>query len=295
MSLDLESPGGLAYLSEKLKNDIDAHIVKKYSTGHRSHLGASQIGRPCSRELWYGFRWVYYKIETAQQYRLFQRGHFEEPRFTEYLTDIGCEVTCFDDANLHEQDKGKRQIRISDCKGHFGGSIDAKIKLPAHYNITQDVLFLGEYKTQGTQKFAKLVEKGVQIDKYQHFCQQSIYGLKLGLQYAIYIAVDKNNDNLHLEVVKLDWTLGRELESKAEKIIFSQEPPAKISASPDFFECRWCSYRSICWHNHSIEVSCRSCMRAQPVDNAEWMCNLHGAIIPKEFIRKGCGDWVGIV
>ena len=293
--LNLELPGTLKLLSEQIKNDINLHCVAKYNDGHRSHLGASLIGKGCSRALWYSFRWVYNQVHDGRMYRLFQRGHFEESRFTSYLEGIGCEVTIFDESHLDEIDKGKRQIRISDCKGHFGGSIDAKIKLPTRYGIEQDVLFLGEYKTQGTQKFAKLQLSGVKLEKYQHFCQQSVYGFKLGLKYAIYMAVDKNTDELHIEVIELDWFLGQELINKAERIIFAQEPPNKISASASFFECKWCDFNQVCWNNKPAEINCRSCKRSVAVDNAEWYCKQYDLILPKENIKNGCATWESLI
>ena len=330
--IDLTLPGSLKLLSETISKDIDAHCVQKYSDGHRSHLGASVIGKSCMRELWYGFRWVSYKVHSGQQYRLFQRGHFEEQRFTDHLVGIGCEVTCFDKILLfhpesdcyfygekkdvidsieevegipsHEaeaekrgifMDKGKRQIRIYGCHNHFAGSIDAKIKLPERYGIPEDVLFLGEYKTQGCQKFSKLQDDGVKINKYQHFCQQSIYGLKLGLKYAIYMSVNKNNDDLHIEVIELDRALGKELELKAEKIIFSQDLPPKITSASTYYECNYCDMKEVCWFNKPADVNCRSCKRAYAVENAEWKCALHDAIIPKDFIKQGCGEWISII
>ena len=331
--LDLGTPGVLKLLSEQIKQDIDAYCVETYSTRTRGHLGASAIGKSCCRELWYNFRWAYTKIHDGRQYRLFQRGHFEEPRFTGYLEGIGCKVKDFDkkllfhpesesyfygtDSDIvdlvedvegipfHENkakelgiylDKGKRQIRIYGCKGHFAGSLDSVIELPKRYQIEQHVLFLGEYKTQGTQKFPKLIEKGCQLDKYTHWCQQCVYGYKLGLQYGVYIVVNKNDDDLYIEVMKLDWFLGQELEQKAERIIFSQVPPAKISLSSDYYECRFCDMKDVCWNNKPAEVNCRSCARCFPVDEAQWYCNLYDSVVPKEFIETGCLEgWVSII
>ena len=330
--LDLEAPGSLKLLSETIHKDINSWCVYEYDDGHRSHLGASLIGHSCSRYLWYLFRWVFHYQFSGRMYRLFQRGHREEDVINQYLTGMGCEVQLFDKVLLyhpesecyfydnpdncsdplveiveglqtHEEvakklgvfmDKGKRQIRISACQGHFGGSIDGKVKMPKRYGIQQDVIFLSEDKTQGTQKFAKLQTKGVQIEKYQHFCQQSIYGFKLGLEYALYISANKNNDDLHVEVIKLDHFLGQELENKAEKIIFSQTPPNKVSASANFFECNWCDYKDICWNGKPAEKNCRSCHFCKPVDNAQWECHKFG-IVPKEHLIKGCEKWVSLI
>lgn len=293
--MDLTTPGTLKQLAEQIKSDIDEWCVKTYDDGSRSHLGASQIGHNCKRHLWYLFRWIKHKTHSGRQYRLFQRGHFEEPRFKMYLEGIGCKVTEFDEANLHEQDKGKRQIRINGCKGHFGGSLDAIITLPARYGF-ENVVFLGEYKTSGTgKKFSNLIQNGCELEKYQHFCQQSIYGYKLGIKYGIYIVVNKNDDDLHIEVIELNWELGVDLESKAEEIIFSEIPPNKISASPSHFECNWCDHKNVCWElDKKVDINCRSCVCSKPVDNAEWECSKYG-IIPKEYIKQACSEWKSIL
>ena len=290
--MNLEDLGALSLLSDSLKRDIDAHCVKTYDDGHRGHLGASVIGKACSRALWYGFRWASHATFSGQQYRLFQRGHFEEQRFVEYLEGIGCEVEVFAPNTDHIKNKGKRQIRISACEGHFAGSVDCIIQLPKAYGIEQKVL--GEFKTQGCQKFPKLVEEGCQINKGVHFAQQSIYGYKLGLQYSVYMVVNKNTDDLHIELIKLDWDLGKELEEKAERIIYSQEPLPRIAMSSSYYECKYCDYKDVCWFDKSFDKNCRSCVRSKPIADANWECEKFG-VIPKEFIKSGCGEWITLV
>lgn len=286
--MNLDDLGTLSLLSDSLKSDIDKYCVETYDDGFRGHLGASQIGKPCLRALRYAFRWYDHKTFSGQQYRLFQRGHFEEQRFVEYLQGIGCDVQVFAPNTEHIKDKGKRQIRISACEGHFAGSIDGIVTLPTKYAIDEPIL--AEFKTQGYQKFAKLIEEGCQVNKTQHYAQQSVYGYKLGLQHSVYISVNKNSDDLHLEVIKLDWNLGKELEEKAERIIFSREALPKIAMSSNFFECKYCDYREVCWFDKKPCVNCRSCIRSKPVENAQWECNKFGRI-PKEFIKDGCKEW----
>ena len=46
----------------------------------RPHLGASQIGHPCSRALWYGFRWALAKDFDGRMLRLFETGQLVENR-----------------------------------------------------------------------------------------------------------------------------------------------------------------------------------------------------------------------
>lgn len=285
------TPSDLAQLSKQLKTEIDQWCVLTWNDGPRSHLGASQIGHSCSRYLWYCFRWIAYTIHTGRMYRLFQRGHFEEERFIRYLMGIGYDVTVFDENNLHEEDKGKRQIRISACKGHFGGSIDGI----AERNSQR---FLTEFKTAGVgkkgDKFSKLVKEGVKVNKPQHWAQMCMYGYKLNLTHAIYMAVNKNDDDLHVEVVELDHKLGADLERKSEMIIFSQEPPAGVSCSRSYYECNYCDAVELCYGNQEPLKNCRSCKHAFPVDNAEWNCEVYG-IIPKDAIPIHQPCWESII
>lgn len=324
----------LSQLSKQLKQNIDSYCADHYDEGPRSHLGASEIGKSCSRYLWYKFRWVAHKHHDGRMQRLFQRGHFEEPRFCGYLEGIGFKVQLFakalwwhsesdsyfiDSVDFQKEhadeidaehcldvtkmpnhlklaelagvkfDKGKMQIRISDCKGHFGGSTDGIAEHPQYGR------FLTEFKTQATgKKFVELCEKGVKLVKPEHFAQMSMYGYKLGLQYAIYMAVNKNDDDLHVEVVELDWKLGEDLVRKAELIIFSETPPNGIGMSVAYFECGWCDMKGICHLNEQPLRNCRSCKHSKPVDNAEWQCEHYG-IIPKDAIKIEQPCWESII
>jgi len=282
---DLSSPGFCTAVSKRLKDDIDRYCVETYDGGHRNHLGASLIGSECKRKLWYTFRWCYREIFDGRMQRLFNRGHREEERFLEWLRGIGCVVS-------DVTDDGK-QHRISDVMGHFGGSLDGKGYLPKHYEIEEKVLF--EFKTNGTGKgFNDLVAKGMILSKEQHYAQTCTYGLKENLNYCAYLNINKNDDNLHLEVVKLDHNLGKQMIVKAEQIILSQEPPERLSDNPTFFKCQYCGFKEGCHFGKESEKNCRSCKNARPVENACWYCEIHNAIIPKEYIPAACGQYYPI-
>ncbi len=124
----------------------------------RAHLGASIIGRKCSREVWYSFRWTTAKKFDGRMLRLFNRGHLEEPRMVALLLMIGCKVYQYDD--------NKKQFRISGHKKHYGGSLDAVIvgcpDIPDHP-------ILGEFKTHNDKSFTKLVSEGLLAAKWEHY------------------------------------------------------------------------------------------------------------------------------
>ena len=292
-SVSLDAPGVAKALAKRILEEIDEYCVRTYDGGHRSHLGASLIGRECKRYLWYVFRWCLHEKTTGRQQRLFNRGHREEARFIEWLEGIGFKVW-FENRDEGPNEKGEfPQYRISDVMGHFGGSLDGIAVLPERYGIAEPVLL--EFKTNGTGAgFNKLADDGMPIAKPEHFAQTSTYGKKYNFRYFVYLNINKNDDSLHIEVVKLNHNLGEQMIMKAEQIIMSQTAPARLSDNPTFYKCGYCHMKEVCHKGAVVEVNCRSCAFARPVENAEWFCEVHNGNIPKDFIAKACPSYKAI-
>lgn len=278
-------------LSEATRTAIVNHIqdlveqfsIDKYPSENREHLGASVIGHPCSRKIWYDFHWCKLEQFDGRMRRLFSRGHYEEPRFIEMLRAIGFNVVEVD------PDTGK-QFRIYGVHGHFGGSGDSKAIMP----WLPDLPILLEFKTHNQRSFLQLVEKKLMLSKPQHYTQMCMYGKGYGYKYGLYCAVNKNDDDIYFELVELNWNHSLQSENKAADIITAKFPPQKISDNPAYFECKFCDKRGICHYNEPVEINCRSCKMSSPIENAEWFCSRFNAIIPKDFIAKGCPDHVSI-
>ena len=284
--LDLTIELNRKFLSNKIEADIDAYCAEAYDGGHRNHLGASLIGHICSRYLFNNFRWVHHKKHSGRLQRLFNRGHREEARFIEWLKGIGFTVQ---DLNVD----GK-QYRVVSSMRHFGGSLDGQGMVPARYNVNAIMLY--EFKTHGTGSgFEKLKKDGVKKTKPQHYGQMCVYGKNYGLRFALYCSINKNDDDLHIEVITLDWQLAEQLEAKATDIIFATIPPEKFAFSEAVFECKYCDYVGICHRGESAEKNCRSCINSVPIADGEWHCKLYNNTIPKDFIPKGCDKWIAIV
>jgi hypothetical protein len=279
MSCNLNNPEDRKKLAETIKSDIDKWCSDKYNTGHREHLGASVMGEICDRKLWYGFRWIKKVIHDGRIQRLFQVGHNAEPRFAEYLRGIGFNVVL--------TDNNDKQYRITGCNGHYGGSLDGI----GYYKQMQ---YLLEFKTNGTGTgYNGVAAKGIIETKPKHFKQMCQYGKHYGIRYGLYLIENKNDSDITIEIVPLDWNIGTELEKRAQDIISAKIPPAKIAENPAYFECKYCDFVDICHNGAKVEINCRSCRNATAVENAEWKCNLYG-IIPKEFIKIGCPQHISI-
>lgn len=229
----------------------------------RPHLGASLIGRNCDRELWYSFRWTTSKQFDGRMLRLFNRGHLEEPRMVALLQMINCEVW--------QHTAGGKQFRIDGHRGHFGGSLDGVIKgVP---DLPEGEACLAEFKTHGEKSFIKLAEEGVVKAKWEHFVQQQMYMGHYNLNWSLYMAVNKNTDELHAELVKFDPIIHAKYVKRSVTTIESVIPPKRISESPSWYGCKFCEHKGVCHEPKTIPArNCRTCIYSRIGDAGEWFC-----------------------
>ena len=251
---------------------------RRQRSGGRGHLGASQIGAPCERALWYGFRWALKVKHAGRLLRLFETGQLAEQRFVAELRAAGIEV--------HELDETGAQFSVSSCRGHFGGSMDGVALGLLEAPKTWHVL---EFKTHSAKSFAALKKDGVEKSKPEHAAQMQVYMHLAGLERAFYLAVDKNTDELYSERLHHDEAAALRLLAKASRIIDAAEPPSRISEDPAFYLCRWCSYHDICHGTEFAARNCRTCLHSTPVDQGQWDCARWGKVLTDQEQREGCG------
>lgn len=266
----IEADGGAAFrgLQRKAFDDLTDAFSTKEET-FRTHLGASVIGRPCARDIWYSFHWAKKPTHKASLLRLFNRGHLEEARFVALLRLIGTELW------THTAD-GK-QLRMG--VGHFGGSLDSIIRgLPD----LPDEPVLGEFKTHNDKSFSALVSDGVQRAKWEHYVQMNLYADAYQLRHSFYLAVNKNNDQLYGEIIPLDAAVVERYKQRAQSIIDSPEPPMRINPSPGWYQCKFCNHQTLCHSFEFPEINCRTCANSTPIADGIWQCETLGKPIGKD-------------
>ena len=262
-------------LIEKL---IDQAIEDRQEDGRRKHLGASVIGRPCSRQIWYMFHWARTKKHSARILRIFDRGHREEHRFVKWLRDAGIIVWEVDPET-------KQQFRMSDHGGHFGGSCDGVARGLPDVPLLPCLL---EFKTTNSKGFKELEKTGVEKAKKEHFVQMQIYMEKMDLPVALYMAINKDTDAIYYEHVLRDTATAHQYLERAKGIIFSDAPPFRISDEPSFYLCKMCDYSGLC---HGVEMpdkNCRTCGFSEPIRSGGWACHEGQQADPK----RGCDRWL---
>jgi len=267
---------------------IYAHYKEVGDAGpYRGYLGASIIGHPCDRFLWYTFRACCREDFPGRIYRLFETGDLEEIRMIKDLRDIGCTVHDVDPAT-------GEQFEVSDIGGHFSGHMDGcGLGIPGAEK-TWHVL---EFKTCNAKSFAKLKKDGVENSKPIHYAQMQVYMHKTGMGRALYLAENKDTDELYPERVYYESFQAKALVKRAKRIILTKEPPERMTDRMDWWECKFCSAHSLCWGIGDVAlpvpaVNCRQCCHSTPTcaGHARWECDKHARGLSIEDQQKTCDD-----
>lgn len=266
-----------------LRDRLDIVSRAQLTDDWRWHLGASEVSEECDRKTWAKFRWLKKEDFEGRMLRLFKRGHDEELKLTHWLEAIGVSVVRIDPAT------GK-QYKFSAIHGHYGGSWDG-IGTIAEFPER----FIVEYKTHNDKSFKHVKKYGVKKSKPRHFAQMGNYGRANDVRYALYVYVNKNDDDIDFEFVELNYELADALTRKAGDIITSPHPLPKIAASQTHHICQMCFMRDVCFNGEQPAKNCRSCISAEPHEGGEWFCKAWNNVIPRDFVPHGCDNWRPVV
>lgn len=222
-----------------------AKIEEKSDKSKRDYLGASLIGNPCARQIYYQYNGYEQEPFNAETLMNFADGHRTEDLTAERLRMV-------DGVGLitHKSD-GKTQLGFSDLngkfKGHYDGIITGILQAPKTKHIW-------ECKASGEKKwneFKKCKEKygdkstlknwnenyWVQANLYMHY--EGLDRHYLTVAYAGGRRYDSCRSEYSPEVA-------RRYIDRADKIIKADEAPPRIREEPDYYLCRWCNFKETC-------------------------------------------------
>ena len=277
MAIDKDKGAAFRLAQKELLPKMDDAYRGK-EDAHRSHFGFSNIGETCARKLWFSWKWVMAKKFPARVLRLFNRGHLEEARFLAMLVAAGFDV--------HFETADGGQFKFADHNGHAGSAFDGVvIGLP---ELEAGTPALTEMKTHADKSYKEVVRKGVREAKWVHYVQMQVYMRKAQVEWALYMAVNKNDDDLYCELIKFEPLVADRYIDRAGMILNSDEAPPRVNDSPGWYECKWCDYNEMCHQAKLPEINCRTCMHSSPVGNAKWHCVHHNVEISKADQLQGC-------
>lgn len=252
----------------------ELHERRRASEQDRAYLGGSQIGHHCERYLWLAFRWCLRERFDGRMLRLFDTGHREEARLLEELREAGVRI------------EGE-QFGVEALGGHFRGHLDAvALGLPE----APRTWHLVDCKTISAKKLKELTKKGLREFEPRYHAQAQVYMGLANLTRAIYLFVSKDDDTVHEERIEFDRAEFDRLMERARRIVFSPEPPARISEDAEFFRCRMCAMHGLCHEDTAPRSNCRTCAHSTPLEDGSWTCEHHGRAIDLEAQRAGCAD-----
>lgn len=270
-----------------LKAEIEAAREREEETRRPNGLRPSELGHECTRYLYLRYRWMdELQPFSGRLLRLFETGHLQEDRLADDLRRVGAIM------HVKDPDDAKKQISMKILDGHCNGFLDG---VGEHIPHASARWILTEMKTHSKASFAQLEKHGVQGSQPKHYAQCQLYMNQHNLPEALYIAVNKDNDELYCEFIEYDERYAESLISKARMIIYSDHMPEKISRNPTFFKCKFCTANAVCHSDAKPEPSCRSCVHGKPIPNKEaswalWECQLHGHDLDLQEQRDGCPD-----
>ena len=279
-------------ITENLRLAVDKATAAEQGDGFREHLGASLIGNRCLRKVWYNFRWHKKRVHTGRMIRLLSRGHRQEKIVADLFRKIGATV------ELADSETGEQFVAAA-LGGHFGGSSDGRISGLDAFGLEGIGNF--ECKTSNAKNFAILMSKGVMTAKLDHYIQAQMYMGFFMLPWTLYCCVNKDTDDLALELIAARPEMFNQYMDRAEEVIKAKAPPPRISSNSSWWECKFCDYHDICHHGVEPEHNCRTCGNSYPyisIINEErpiWICNRWEQAIPtKADQKRGCDQWTPI-
>jgi hypothetical protein len=257
---------------------------KRANEGRGDNYGVpmSTIGHECDRALWYALRWAVYpeQIDGVKQ-RRFDTGNIEEERLLDDLEAAGLKVERTDPAT-------GAPYRVELCKGWLRGKVDGHaVDVPEAPKTVHVV----ECKSHNDKSYKELIKKKVKDGKFDHWAQCQMYMHSENLTRCLYIAVNKNTDELYVERVYYDKDYAVRAENRVGYLVLSNKAPPKLYEDPskkEAYICGWCPAKHVCHEHAFARKNCRTCLSADFRENAVVHCTLWDKELDYEAQQRGC-------
>jgi hypothetical protein len=219
---ELVKTGSLTRLINSSMKNLEREIPRDY-------IGASSIGNPCERAIWYKYKGHEDIMLSPKQQRIFSVGKKLESIILDCLENAGL--------NLARTWYDLKDSEVDIFKGH----VDA---MWLFEDGTPRAII--EVKTARDSSFNIFLSKGLKEWSSNYYAQVQSYMGMSGVHGAYVVALNKDTSDLHDEHVLLDKDLYEQLKSKAKRISESENAPPKINNSPLFYICRSCPFKLEC-------------------------------------------------
>jgi len=216
---------------------VNAGIQLADEEPRRDYLGASSIGHPCGRRVWYQYK----RERTPPQPRqalIFDTGKRLEEMVLDKLEIAAKHIQGFELIRPCEENNWLHAC--SKEVPQFQGHMDAMIV------IAGSLVIIVEIKSAKDSEFNNFKRKGLQEWKPQYFAQTHSYMGMKEIPNAVELVINKDSQEMHEEWLQLDAIYYAELEERARRIVMATEEPERINKNPTFYLCQQCEFKNEC-------------------------------------------------
>lgn len=212
---------------------IHDSIANRKPEPKRSYIGASSIGAPCMRQIWYGFKGYEGEGIGPELQLTFDIGKSLETLLLDYIISEMSGWQSIIDRSLEDN-----EIEF------FKGTPDFMVYI--NYPRDNESLIILELKTAKNSSFLTFKNKGLKIWSMQYYDQLQSYMGMSGAKQGVLLAINKDTSELHEEWVDFEEPRYEYLKNKAMLIANAEFPPDRINNSPMFYLCKMCKFKGIC-------------------------------------------------
>ena len=233
--------------AEKINSVIDNKLTAlRRKQKPRNYLGASLIGDKCERKIQFIFTNTPPdpgRELTGKNLRIFAVGHILEDLAIQWFRQAGFDLRTRGDDGKQFGFESLNGLVRGHCDGIFYSGPVPSIIFPC----------LWECKTMNDKKWGEFIKKGVKESNPQYYGQVQFYQYHFALTTApaILTGINKNDSELHHELIPYNPQEAQYLNNKAARIIAAcnaRELLPRMAAKPGFYECKsFCDYHERCW------------------------------------------------
>lgn len=211
----------------------------------RTYIGASSIGNPCARQIWYGYKGYNRTPFTADTLMRFEDGHRTEDLTAKRLRMVkGIELQTHNDSG--------EQLGFSALGGEFKGHYDGII-----YGLLQapNAPHIWECKASGEKQFKNFqTVKAKSGDKdtlrnwnATYYAQAQVYMHYSGIDrhyLTISLSGGREYDSCR---TNYDEIIAHRYIERAQRIIDAKNPPQRVKDDAEYYLCNWCDFKEVCY------------------------------------------------
>lgn len=232
------------FITDKTLEAIDRCIeAAQENRPQNGRLYMSQIGRPCEREIWYQVNdYPKYRFD-AHTLKLFEDGNTEEARMEKRLRMLPF-------IELHTLDTDGKQYKFSDFDDRLSGRIDGAI-----LGLLEAPRTWHAWEHKSSAKLNDMIKakekygekKALENWNYPYYATAVLY-MDYGGFSRHFMTVSSPGGRQYTSTrTEPNPLLATNLKAKARRILDAKVPPIRISERKEFFQCKSCSYKDVCW------------------------------------------------